>query len=172
MSARGQRNWLLAAGAGAVALVFGCRGENSLYGSVDELFSLEVARVEIRRNHEAFQVSYFNNRGANLDVVARVAVSLQDVDFVPGTKIDLSGEYAPGHPRAAVIHEPGGEPARVFPRVKKGDLVLSSGGNPDELTRGDFSVLFEESGGDIGGGRTLGGSFSAIALDAGFGPLP
>lgn len=147
---------------------FGCGPQNTLSGSVDELFSLEVSRMELHRNEEAFQVAYYRNRGANIDVVARVAISLVDVEFKPGAKIKLAGEYAPGHQRTSVIHQPGGEPVRVFPRVKNGDLVLRKGGEPEELTEGDFSMVFEDEGGDLGAGRTLVGSFSGRPIDAGF----
>ena len=64
-----------------------------------------------------------------------------------------------------------GEPARVFAPVEKGDLVLDEGGHPGELTRGDFSLSFQKGEG-YGAGRTLSGRFSALALDAGFGPEP
>ncbi|HYR55665.1 MAG TPA: hypothetical protein VEM39_06075 [Myxococcaceae bacterium] len=150
-------------------LAAGCGGDNSLGGSVSELFPLDVSRVEVRRNAEAVQVSYYNNRGADIDLVARVTVAMQGIDYRQGRKIDLSGEYQPGHLRTSVIHLAWGEPPRNFPPVKRGDLVISSGGNPGEGTRGNFSMSFDQ-GGDIGAGRTLYGSFSSTALDGGFGP--
>jgi hypothetical protein len=153
-------------------LALSCGKDNELSGSAGELFSLEVSRVEILRNDEALQVTYFNNRGADLDVVARVSVALKGVELKTGTKIDLAGEYEPGHPRTTVAHAPGGEPVRLMPPVKRGDLVLSAGGNPGQQTRGDFSMVFDSVGGDLGGGRTLVGNFAGPARDAGFGPLP
>ena len=150
----------------------GCGPETSLSGSLSEVFPLEVSRVEVHRNDEAFQVTYFYNRNVFLDVVVRLAVSTQGVDLSPGKKIPLEGEYAPGHPRASISHAPGGEPVRLLPTIKKGDLTLSGGGLPGQLTSGSFSVAFESTGGDLGQGRTLTGRFSSKALDAGFGPLP
>ncbi len=147
-----------------------CGTDNGLSGSVGELIPLAVSRVEVRRNEEAFQVTYFNNRGADVDVVARVAVALEGVDLVPGKKVPLDGEYAPGHLRTTVVHAPGGEASRRFPEVSRGDLVLHSGGAVGELTRGSFSMSFANEGGDLGQGRTLAGTFSAVALDGGFGP--
>lgn len=152
--------------------LLGCGRDNQLSGSVGELFPLGVSRVEVQRNDEALVVSYFANRGVNLDLVIRLSLATRDLELLPGGRVDLAGEYAPGHQRTTVIHAPGGEPARALPPVKKGDLRLSAGGRPDELTRGDFSMLFESTGGDLGQGRTLSGTFAGIALDAGFDPPP
>jgi len=157
----------------AAVLVTGCGPANLLGGSTSEVIALDVSRVEIRRNGEALQISYYRNRGVFLDMVIQVAVALKDVDVQPGVTIDLAGEYEPGHPRTTVIHAPGGEPVRVFPRVHRGDMHISSGGNPDEVTKGNFSMLFENEGGDLGFGRTLTGDFSAMTQDGGFGdPVP
>jgi hypothetical protein len=152
-----------------VVAALACGGENSLGGSVDALFPLQVSRAEIRRNEEAFQVSYFNNRGHELDLVAQLTVALAGLDFRPGVKVDLAGEYEVGHPRATVVHAAGGEAARQLPAIHKGDLVLEQGGGPDELTRGNFSLGFVQ-GTEYGAGRTLYGNFAGVALDAGFGP--
>lgn len=166
------RAWRVALGAVAAAVVLSaCGADNSLGGSVSELFPLEISRVEVLRNEEAFQVSYYRNRGADVDLVLRLSVALEGVQLSPGKKIDLVGEYAPGHRRATVIHIAGGEPARILPPVKQGDLVITSGGEPDQDTRGNFSVSFEQSG-DYGAGRTAYGSFAALARDAGFDPEP
>ena len=91
--------------------------------------------------------------------------------IAPGADVPLEGEYAPGHPRAVVAHQTSGEPLRTLPPVVDGDLRLTQGGNPGELTRGDFSLRFEETGG-YGSGRTLFGTFSGLAADAGFDPIP
>ncbi len=158
----------------AVALAVGCgtTSQGALSGSVSELFSLATSSSEVLRNDEAIQISFLNTRGSDLDVVVRVAVSLKDITVTPGEKIPLAGEYAPGHQRTSVAHAPGGEPARLFPPLEKGDLVITSGGQVGQVTSGNFSMLFQPSGGDIGAGRTLVGNFSAMAQDAGFGPEP
>ncbi len=149
-----------------------CSAGNGLGGSVGEVFSLETSGTEIRRNAESIQVSYFRNRGASIDLVARVGVSLVGYQGKAGERIKLEGEYAPGHPRASVSHAPAGEPIRILPKVQKGDFYISSGGETDKAISGDFSMLFETEGGDLGQGRTLTGNFSGIALDGGFGILP
>lgn len=156
--------------AGALSLSFcACGADNSLGGSVSELFPLDVSRVDVLRNEEALQVSYYRNNGPDVDLVLRLNVALQDVELKPGKKISLAGEYAPGHQRATVVHIGSGEPTRLLPPVKQGDLVITSGGEPDQDTRGNFSLSFDQSG-DYGAGRTVYGNFSALAKDAGFDP--
>ena len=64
---------------------------------------------------------------------------------------------------------------RTFPNVKLGDIKIDElgigfpdgGGTP---SRGNFSMLFESTGGDLGQGRTLTGNFSTNkTIDAGYG---
>ncbi len=162
-------------------LLSACALDNSLGGSVSELFPLDISGAEVARNHEAVQVTYFRNRGVFLDVVARVSVSLRvegvtedgGVPYAafPG-ELEVTGEYQPGNPRCAVTHAPGGEPVRNLPRVARGDFIITSGGGVGEETVGNFSVLFDQEGGDLGGGRTLFGNFRGEMRDAGFGELP
>ena len=151
-------------------LATGCGLENSLGGSVSSLFPLTVARVDVLRNDEAIQISYFNNNGADIDLVARVTVALTGVELVPGARIPLEGEYDVGHPRTTVGHQRAGEPERLMAPVQRGLLILDSGGNPDERTRGSFNMLFQ-TGDQYAAGRDLTGTFSAVAKDAGFDPI-
>ena len=157
-----------------------CGLDNSLSGSLGEVFPLDISRVEVAQNFEAMQITYYRNRGVFLDVVVRVSVSLQDEGVAPdggvptivlkaGKKLDLLGESPTGQLKCAVTHAPGGEPTRSLPRVKKGDLEILQGGKIGEAMRGNFSMLFEGEGGDIGFGRTLVGTFAVKeSLDAGF----
>lgn len=172
-------------------LCAGCAPDNELSGSLSELFPLEVSKVIVYRNQEAMKVQYLSNRGIYLDVVIDLTVNLEGVDPKDGAKIDLAGEYEPSHQRTEVEHAPGGEPNRVLPNVKKGDLHIDhlgigpvcdyDAGLPDggipctapDTSRGNFSILFSDDGsGDIGSGRTLVGTFVAPTLDAGYGFLP
>lgn len=142
---------------------------DTLSGSLGALIDLETSRVEVARNDDSFQVSWFRNRGVFLDIVIRMSVFVGDTDLKQGAKLDLAGEYEPGHPRATFAHAPGGEPVRLLPTIKRGDLVISSGGSIGSNTGGNFSVLFDDTGGDFGTGRTLSGTFLGTAADAGFG---
>ncbi len=159
-----------AVGLAAVGLL-GCGQPNSLSGSVSELFPLEVSRVEVRRNAQAFQVSYYRNAGADVDLVVRLTVDTEGLELKPGQKVDLAGTTPSGHARTTVVHLAAGEPTRVFAAVDKGDLVLDEGGQPGEETQGDFSMSFQK-GTEFGAGRTLVGDFAAKAEDASFGPEP
>ena len=150
----------------ALLALWGC-DNGPLAGSLSELFPLTVAREELIRNNEAFQVSYYANRNRGEDLVAQVSVSLYGVNFVPGARVALEGEYSPGHPRTTVVHLAVGEPTRTMPLVSKGTLDLSSGGAPLQLTSGDFNLAFV-SDGTYGSGRTLRGNFGGRALDGGF----
>lgn len=152
----------------ALAALSGCAPDNHLSGSVEELFALDVSWVEVLRNDEALQVSYYRNRGADVDGVVRVTVALKDLTLKPGEPIPLQGEWAPGHPRTTVLHFPAGEPARLLPPVRQGELVLHAGGAPDAEVRGEFTMSFEQTGG-FGAGRNLSGSFRGVVKDAGFG---
>lgn len=164
-----------------------CGLDNSLGGSLSEVFPLDLSRAEVAQNHEALQVTYFRNRGVFLDVVARVSVSLQAADadgnplmapdggiatieLKPGLRLDLAGRSPTGQLRCAVTHAPGGEPVRNLPPIEKGDLVIDQGGLIGGPMRGNFSMLFKQEGGDVGFGRTLFGTFATKeSLDAGFG---
>jgi len=155
----------------AVGLL-GCGGGNSLSGSVEELFSLEVSRVEVLRNAEALQVSYYRNNGLDVDLVARLTVATEGLDLRPGSKVNLSGNTDSGRARATVVHLAAGEPARLFAPVDKGDLELDEGGSIEQPTRGNFSMSFKKEGDGYGAGRSLEGRFAGLAMDAGFGPEP
>lgn len=162
----------------ALSALVGCGNENQLGGSVGELFPLNVSKVDVLRNDYAFQVIYYSNHDTFLDVVARITVSTLEtdggfMDLKPGMTLKLQGEYAPGHQRTSVAHVPGGEAVRNFPDVKLGDLKLDEIGLENLPSKGNFSMLFDSVGGDIGQGRTLTGSFSVPRTkDAGYGPLP
>ena len=168
-----------------VLVLCSCGEDNSLSGSMNEVFRLEVSRVEIHKNDEAIRVTYLRNNNLYLDIVASVTVSLHIPDggvnpvdggtlvpLVPGTRINLAGEYQRGHPMVSVVHHPGNEPARLLPPVFRGDFFVASGGMSGQETVGDFSIVFKDMGGDIGFGRTLSGRFRGVAIDAGFGSLP
>jgi hypothetical protein len=140
----------------------GCNGGPNLQGSLSQYFSLTFNSQDIIRNAQAIEITYYNRTPTRIDVVARLTVILSGIDLGKSHTIDLSGEYAPGHPRAVVTHAVGGEPPRTLPPVSEGVLNLDSGGLPGQQTNGSFDVTFG-TGGDFGSGHTLNGSFSALA---------
>jgi hypothetical protein len=154
------------------ALLSSCGPDVALSGSLEQLIPLDVSKVAVYRNDEALQLSYSRNRGLFVDVVIRVAISLRGVDASPGKKVNISGDWQPGNPRATFAHAPGGEPVRNLPRIKRGELTISEGAGVGVNTRGSFSVVFEDTGGDFGNGRSLSGRFLGLAADAGFGDTP
>jgi len=155
--------------AAAFAAAFACRPDNTLQGSVDALFPLDVSRVDMLRNDDAFQVSYYANRGADIDLVARLTVYVGDTGIDAGTPLLIQGEYLPGHQRATVVHLTAGEAERVLPAVERGDLLVEQGGGIGQPTRGSFAVLFVQ-GDAYGSGRTLDGTFAGRPGDAGWMP--
>jgi hypothetical protein len=149
-----------------LCLLPGC-GDSTLAGSVSALFALDVSAEVVQRNSEAFQVTYLHNQPTAVDIVAQIGLALSGIAFQPGANVDLSGEYAPGHPRCVVTHHADGEPERALPAVSKGSMHLGSGGDVGEQTSGDFSIAFVNDG-SYGSGRTIYGSFGGVAVDAGF----
>jgi hypothetical protein len=159
-----------------------CTPDNALGGSLGEEIDLIVTEVIAYRNTEALQLIYTRNRGVFLDIVIRVTVSLQtqaddgtisSIEPGVGTRILLAGDWRAGNPRTSVAHAPGGEPTRNLPRIRSGDLLITRGGMSGGLTSGSFSMRFEDTGGDLGFGRTLNSNFVANQTrDAGFGDLP
>src|SRR5215471_2778726 len=145
----------------------GCGPDNGLSGSLSELFPLDISRVETVQNTEAFQVSYYANHETSIDLVVQVTVATSDLNVHSGSKVALDGEYRPGHQRTTVVHMAAGEPLRQLPPVRGGDMEFSQLGNPGQNTRGNFSMSFG-SGGDLGDGRNLSGSFSSTLKDGGF----
>ena len=164
--------WIaMGAALAAVGVAVACRADNTLIGSADELFPLDVSRVDMIRNTQGFQVSYYANRGADVDIVARLNVYVGDVGIDAGSRLPLQGEYLPGHDRATVMHLTAGEAARYFPPVERGDLFVDRGGNAGEYTHGSFSVLFKSTDGyenAYGAGRTLDGTFAGTPKDGGW----
>ena len=150
-------------GAALLLAVGGCGPRMAtLTGSLDQYFSLAFTRHEVLRTHNAFQITYYDLTQVEEDVVARITVVTTGYDFTPGHSYDLSGEYAPGHPRCVVSHAAGNEPPRALPLVIRGKVTLDEGGKLGEETEGSFSLAFGQ-GGDFGDGRDISGDFATIA---------
>ncbi|HEY3586288.1 MAG TPA: hypothetical protein VGK85_04005 [Myxococcaceae bacterium] len=152
-----------------VALAMACgQGDNSLTGSLSEVFSLDVSTVHVLRNDQAFVVSYEANNGRDIDLVLRFTLALDQLALKTGHSENIAGVTDGGILRATFLHNAAGEPARVLPVVSIGEFTLDHGGNPGDDTKGSFSASFvsDES---YGAGRAISGTFHAVAIDAGFG---
>jgi hypothetical protein len=153
----------------AVAAAMACgKGENSLSGSLSEVFSLDVSTVHVLRNDQALVVSYEANKGRDIDLVLRFTLALDQLELQKGKTVRIAGYTDGGTLRATFLHNAAGEPARVLPEVSVGEFTLDKGGNPGEDTSGNFSASFVGDG-SYGSGRAVSGSFHATALDAGYG---
>jgi len=159
--------FLLVAGAIAISLACG-KGDNSLDGSLSEVFDLDVSTVHVLRNDDALVVSYEHNAGRDIDLVLRFTLALDQLTLQTGRTTNIAGTTDGGTLRATFLHNAAGEPARVLPDVSIGEFTLDTGGNPGDDTRGSFSASFV-SDGSYGSGRAVSGNFHAIALDGGYG---
>ena len=160
---------LLLVTAMAVAAAMACgQGENSLDGSLSEVFALDVSTVHVLRNDQALVVSYEANKGRDIDLVLRFTLALDQLQFQNGKTVKIAGYTDGGTLRATFLHNAAGEPARVLPDVSIGEFTLDKGGNPGDDTRGSLSASFV-SDGSYGSGRAVSGSFHATALDGGYG---
>ena len=151
----------------AAALACG-KGENSLDGSLSEVFDLDVSTVHVLRNDDALVVSYEHNAGRDIDLVLRFTLALDQLTLQNGRTMNIAGSTDAGTLRATFLHNAAGEPARVLPDVSIGEFTLDTGGNPGDDTKGNFSASFV-SDGSYGSGRAVTGRFHAIALDGGYG---
>jgi hypothetical protein len=155
--------------AAAVVATLACgKGDNSLDGSLSEVFDLDVSTVHVLRNDDALVVSYEHNAGRDIDLVLRFTLALDQMPLQTGRTVNIAGSTDGGTLRATFLHNAAGEPARVLPDVSIGEFTLDRGGNPGDDTKGSFSASFV-SDGSYGSGRAVSGGFHAIALDGGYG---
>lgn len=163
-----RRSGVLLAALGVVVSLACGQGDNSLSGSLSEVFDLDVSTVHVIRNDEALVVSYEHNAGRDIDLVLRFTLALDQLPVQTGKSVKLDGFTDGGTLRATFLHNAAGEPARVLPDVSIGEFTLDKGGDPGDDTSGSFSASFV-SDGTYGSGRAVSGRFHATALDGGYG---
>jgi hypothetical protein len=163
-----RRSGVLLAALGVLASLACGQGDNSLTGSLSEVFDLDVSTVHVIRNDQALVVSYEHNAGRDIDLVLRFTLALDQLAMQNGRTVSLDGFTDGGTLRATFLHNAAGEPARVLPDVSIGEFTLNKGGNPGDDTSGSFSASFV-SDGTYGSGRAVSGTFHAVALDGGYG---
>ena len=80
--------------AAAVAASLACgNGDNSLDGSLSEVFDLDVSTVHVLRNDDALVVSYEHNAGRDIDLVLRFTLAL-DQQALQGVQSHLRHQPA------------------------------------------------------------------------------
>ena len=163
-----RRSGVLLSALGVAASLACGQGDNSLSGSLSEVFDLDVSTVHVIRNDEALVVSYEHNAGRDIDLVLRFTLGLDQLPMQTGRSVKLDGYTDGGTLRATFLHNAAGEPARVLPDVSIGEFTLDKGENPGDDTSGSFSASFV-SDGSYGSGRAVSGRFHATALDGGYG---
>ncbi|MBS2031325.1 MAG: hypothetical protein JST54_25725 [Deltaproteobacteria bacterium] len=163
----------MAALAGSTLLPSCGGGGNSLTGSLDEISPLTFDSVVVRASPDVLVVEYDNHplgtvdggASGGTDVAFKIAINIDGLTLNKGLDIDLTSALNDGTPRVACTRAVGQDPRRDLPPVARGDLVLDSDVNYDANASGHFHVLFAE-GGQIGEGRTVDGTFSAVVQNA------
>ena len=174
-NARARAGWVL--GAALLGLCACGKPENSLVGSVDELASLQFDSVVVRADGDVLVIEYDRHPNGlvsdggvaggtdGFDVAFKMTVLINGLTLSQGLDIDLTSHLADGTARVACSRSQTDDPRRAFPPIKRGDLVLDSSVNYDQVAVGHFDILFDE-GGDVGEGRTVTGTFSAAVQNA------
>ena len=88
-----------------------------------------------------------------------------------GLDVDLTSTLLDGSLRTSCLRSVGQDPRRNLPLIQRGDLVLDSNVNLDQTASGHFHILFGQ-GGELGEGRTVDGTFSAVVANAEPGSTP
>ncbi len=166
-----KRAHLLAAAAGAAALLHGCGPSRSLSGSLGAIVPLQFNRTAVYASDSALQIDYYLVGSGTEDLVAQLEVDTTGSGLKPGKSLSLAGTVAPGQPRASVVHVGSDGSIFVLPPIWKGTLTLSGGGAPGQETSGSFDLAFEDGTGQLGEGTTLTGSFDDVAAGGGFPPV-
>ena len=156
------RKWLRVV-CGVCGLLFAACANppESLTGSISQAFDLSFSSVAIAENSQAFQVSYLRSDGN--EIVMRITVDTTGITLKGGQAIDLSGDYATGHPRTTVTRAVANEPLRVLPPLQNGSMTLGNSAKTGQDTSGSFAMTFS-SAGDLGGGYTLNGTFAGLVV--------
>jgi hypothetical protein len=114
-------------------------------------------------DEDEVSVRFFTKQGAGEDTVLKVTARLDDLQFTPGTPLDLAqllGEELDSPQRGTVSRSVLNEPQRDFPRIARGTLTFDKPLNPGTVVPGNFHVTFV-TGTDVYSGRTVFGRFEA-----------
>ena len=143
-----------------------CGPSQSLGGSLGEIFPLAFNRSAVFVSATALQLDYYQVGQGTEDLVAQLTLDTTGQTAAPGKTLQLGGNLPNGLPRASVVHVPAEGATLVLPAIARGTLSLGGGGKAGQETQGSFDLSFEEGAAELGGGRTLTGSFDAVAQAA------
>ncbi|MFY2556490.1 hypothetical protein ACN469_02505 [Corallococcus terminator] len=151
-----------------LALVAGlgaCSDEGgALEGSVSPLLDLKYKRSEAVLAEGELSINFVTPQGSGVNTVLKVSARVGDMipeGYTGGLTIDLAEALEGGAQRGVIGRSVLDEPARAFPQLERGTLVVDKipTGQGQRVT-GDFHVTFV-NGIDIYSGRTIFGSFEA-----------
>ncbi|NTX05044.1 hypothetical protein [Myxococcus llanfairpwllgwyngyllgogerychwyrndrobwllllantysiliogogogochensis] len=151
-----------------VALVAGlcaCSDEGgALEGSVSPLLDLKYKRAEAVLAEGELSINFVSPQGSGVNTVLKVSARVGDMipeGYTGGLTINLAEALEGGAQRGVIGRSVLDEPARVFPQLERGSLVVDNLPTAQgQRVTGDFHVTFV-NGIDIYSGRTIFGSFEA-----------
>jgi hypothetical protein len=143
----------------------GCASKGGeLEGSVSTLIDLTYERTEAQWSPGELAINFVTPQGTGINTVLKVSAVVGDMipeGYTGPLTIDLAQVLEDGAQRGAVARSVLDEPARTFPQLQVGELVVdSTATEPGSRITGDFHVTFV-NGTDVFSGRTIFGSFEA-----------
>jgi hypothetical protein len=150
--------------AGLLASVAACSPPNTLQGSLGELVDLTFEKVEVQASSNLLLIQYQHTpHGGGLEVPFQLELTPPPGQpLADGVQLDLSKTDADGNPLVSTSREAPNDPRHTLPPIKLGTLTLTSNFAPGSTASGQFHILFG-TGGDVGEGRTVDGTFSVTA---------
>ncbi|QSQ10675.1 hypothetical protein JY572_19700 [Myxococcus landrumensis] len=161
-TARGLRTLALTALAAGLCA---CGEEGgTLEGSVSPLLDLRYRRAEAVLAEGELSINFVTPQGSGVNTVLKVSARVGDMipeGYTGGLDINLAEDLGGGAQRGAIGRAVLDEPARAFPQLERGSLVVDRLPTAQgQRVSGDFHVTFV-NGIDIYSGRTIFGSFEA-----------
>ncbi|WP_228556725.1 hypothetical protein [Myxococcus sp. AB025B] len=155
----------LALAAVLVAGLCACGDEGGrLEGSVSPLLDLRYTRSEAVLAEGELSINFVKPQGPGVNTLLKVSARVGDMipeGYTGGLDINLAEVLEGGAQRGAIGRSVLDEPARVFPPLERGSLVVQRIPTAQgQRISGEFHVTFV-NGTDIYSGRTIFGSFEA-----------
>ena len=142
-----------------------CSPPNTLQGSLSELVDLTFEKVEVQVSPNLLLIQFQHSpKGGGLEIPFQMELTPPPGKALAnGVVLDLSKIDGNGNPETRCSREATNDPRHTLPPVKIGSLTLATDFAPGDTAAGEFHILFG-TGGDVGEGRTLNGTFSVQAV--------